>query len=144
MSKQQGPMDLQQLRGTVAVVAGAGNHGIGWGLCCHGGGAGHACDRLDAKSWCAKPRRDCASCTRKCNVMAWRAMSPSRELAAATSIAELLPGKNIGAVFANAGVMFSHTIMNSTVQVGYDPAGKCSGCCKHYAGICSFVTGTED
>ena len=46
MSKQQGPMDLQQLRGTVAVVTGAGNHGIGWGLLLScSGGAGHACDR---------------------------------------------------------------------------------------------------
>ena len=31
MSKQQGPMELGQLRDRVAVVTGAGNHGIGWG-----------------------------------------------------------------------------------------------------------------
>ena len=35
VSKQQGPMNLQELRGTVAVVTGAGNNGIGWGICCH-------------------------------------------------------------------------------------------------------------
>ena len=38
MSKQQGPMELGQLRDRVAVVTGAGNHGIGWGLCCHAAG----------------------------------------------------------------------------------------------------------
>ena len=38
MSKQQGSMELGQLRDRVAVVTGAGNHGIGWGLCCHAAG----------------------------------------------------------------------------------------------------------
>ena len=120
MSKQQGPMDLQQLRGTVAVVTGAGNHGIGWGLCCHAAGA------LDMHviviDLHEKLVREAEARLRElypqvqCYGVACDVTEPRQLAAAAASIAELLPGKNIGAVFANAGVMFSHTIMNSTVQ----------------------------
>ena len=80
MSKQQGPMDLRQLRGTVAVVTGAGNHGIGWGLCCHAAGAlGMHVIVIDLhESSCVKPSRDYVSCTRKCCVMGWRVMLLSR------------------------------------------------------------------
>jgi NAD(P)-dependent dehydrogenase (short-subunit alcohol dehydrogenase family) len=38
VSKQQEPVSLSTLRGTVAVITGAGNDGIGWGLCCHAAG----------------------------------------------------------------------------------------------------------
>ena len=40
MSLQQELLDLEDLRGTVAVVTGAGNNGIGWGLCRHAAGLG--------------------------------------------------------------------------------------------------------
>ena len=120
MSKQQGPMDLQQLRGTVAVVTGAGNHGIGWGLCCHAAGAlGMHVIVIDLHE---KLVREAEARLRElypqvqCYGVACDVTEPQQLAAAAASIAELLPGKNIGAVFANAGVMFSHTIMNSTVQ----------------------------
>ena len=33
MSLQQGPLDLAEMAGTVAVITGCANRGIGWGLC---------------------------------------------------------------------------------------------------------------
>lgn len=38
MSEQRGPLDLSVLRGTLAVVTGAGNNGIGRGPCMHAAG----------------------------------------------------------------------------------------------------------
>ena len=32
MSRQQGKFDLTELEGRVAIITGAGNYGIGWGL----------------------------------------------------------------------------------------------------------------
>ncbi|MDB2596009.1 hypothetical protein N9Y23_06795 [Pseudomonadales bacterium] len=35
MSKQQDNLDLAALKGKIPIVTGAGNNGIGWGLCKH-------------------------------------------------------------------------------------------------------------
>ena len=110
MSKQQGPMDLRQLRGTVAVVTGAGNHGIGWGLCCHAAGAlGMHVIVIDLHE---KLVREAESRLRElypqvlCYGLACDVTEPQQLLAVTAAIAELLPDKSIGAVFANAGVIF--------------------------------------
>ena len=104
----------------MAVVTGAGNHGIGWGLCCHAAGAlGMHVIVIDLHE---KLVREAEARLRElypqvqCYGVACDVTESQQLAAAAASIAELLPGKSIGAVFANAGVMFSHTIMNSTVQ----------------------------
>ena len=38
MSKQQDNLDLAELKDKIAIVTGAGNDGIGWGLCKHAAG----------------------------------------------------------------------------------------------------------
>ena len=35
MSKQQGKLDLRQFKDQIAVITGAGNNGIGWGIAKH-------------------------------------------------------------------------------------------------------------
>ena len=35
MSKQQGELDLRQFKDQIAVITGAGNNGIGWGIAKH-------------------------------------------------------------------------------------------------------------
>ena len=35
MSKQQGELNLQQFKDQIAVITGAGNNGIGWGIAKH-------------------------------------------------------------------------------------------------------------
>ena len=37
MSEQQGKLDPLSLRGSVCVITGSGNNGIGWGLAIHAG-----------------------------------------------------------------------------------------------------------
>ena len=117
MSKQQGPMDLELLRGSIAVVTGAGNNGIGWGLCCYAAEAlgmhvvaidlheklvVAAQERLRARY----PRVQCFGLV--CDVTKSEALMSCVE-----QIQALLPDKSIGAVFANAGVIFSSSVMRS-------------------------------
>ena len=112
-------MELGQLRDRVAVVTGAGNHGIGWGLCCHAAGelGMHVIVPVCMKSWFVKLSNDCDNCPQvECHGLACDVAEPEQLTTVAARIADLLPGKAIGAVFANAGVIFSHRIMNSTVQ----------------------------
>lgn len=118
MSKQQGPLALADLRGTVAVVTGAGNNGIGWGLCCHAAGelgmhvvvvdlhetlVASARDRLRAQFPEVQVLGVVADVTK-----------PEDLARCVERIGAELPDKSIGAVFANAGVIFNHTILKST------------------------------
>lgn len=120
MSKQQGPIDLATLRDTVAVVTGAGNHGIGWGLCCHAAGElGMHVILVDLHEKLvreAEQRLRALYPQVQCYGLVCDVTEPEQLAAVAASVGEHLPGKTLGAVFANAGVIFSHTIMNSTVQ----------------------------
>ncbi len=118
MSKQQGPMELAALRDTVAVVTGAGNNGIGWGLCCHAAGElGMHVIAIDlhqslvnsAQERLREQFPEVESFGIVCDVT-----KPEDLVDCAKKIQTLLPGKSIGAVFANAGVIFSHTILKST------------------------------
>lgn len=120
MSKQQGPMDLEELRDRIAVVTGAGNHGIGWGLCRHvAGDLGMHVILMDLHE---KLVRQAEERLRQlyplvqCHGIACDVTEPSQLANATAEIADLLPGKDIGAVFANAGVIFSRTVMNSSVR----------------------------
>ena len=67
-----------------------------------------------------------------------------QQLATVTAaIAELLPDKSIGAVFANANVIFSHTVLNSTVQEWQTTLQvNVMGVVRHHAGIRPAVAGT--
>ena len=120
MSKQQGGMDLTHLADRVAVVTGAGNHGIGWGLCCHAAGelGMHVVviDLHEALVRDAERRLRELYPDVQCHGLTCDVTEPEQLMSVARRIGELLPGKAIGAVFANAGVIFSRTIMKSTVQ----------------------------
>lgn len=117
MSKQQEPVSLSTLRGTVAVITGAGNDGIGWGLCCHAAGklGMHvvAIDLHESLVQSAQERLrqqypQVESFGLVCDVT-----KPEDLAKCVDNIQSLLPGKTIGAVFANAGVMFSRTVLKS-------------------------------
>ena len=118
MSKQQGPLDLASLRGSVAVVTGAGNNGIGWGICCHAaselGMHVVAIDLHESLAASAEARLreaypDVRALGIACDVTDADALS-----AVAAGIVDEFGGAPIGAVFANAGVIFNHTILKST------------------------------
>lgn len=118
MSKQQGPLNLQQLKGTVAVVTGAGNNGIGWGLCCHAAGVlgMHvlAIDLHQSLAVSAQERLRAQFPHVECHGMACDVTKPEELAASLEQIQSMFPGKPIGAVFANAGVIFTSSILKST------------------------------
>lgn len=120
MSVQQGTFDTQQLAGQVAVVTGAGNNGIGWGICryvadqlkmhvmiidLHEHLVQLAVDRLRSEFPAVMVEG------LQCDVT-----KPEDMHSAARQVSVSFPGKDIGAVFANAGVIFNKTIMNSPVE----------------------------
>lgn len=120
MSEQQESFDLTELRGSVAVVTGAGNNGIGWGICMHAAGqlGMHvvAVDLHENLVAVAQQRlRDAFPHVQSIGVRADVTDPESLESCLAT-IERELPGKRIGAVFANAGVIFNHTILRSTAD----------------------------
>ena len=120
MSVQQGTFDTQELAGKVAVVTGAGNNGIGWGIC------KYAADKLKmqvliidlhehlVQSAVHRLRSEFPGVVvegLQCDVT-----KPEELQAAASQVSISFPGSDIGAVFANAGVIFNKTIMNSAVE----------------------------
>jgi len=120
MSEQQEALDLSALRGQVAVVTGAGNRGVGWGLCQYAAGelgmhvvAADLHDSLVEKAQLelreAFPRVE--SLGIRCDVT-----DPASLDACLDTIRREMPGVPIGAVFPNAGVVFPHTILKSTVE----------------------------
>ena len=120
MSKQQGPLDLETLRGSIAVVTGAANHGIGWGICQHAAGVlGMDVAIIDlhqtlvdaAVEELASACPDVRVAGFACDVTDLDQLS-----VCADAVNENLPGARIGAVFANAGVIFNRTILKSTTE----------------------------
>jgi NAD(P)-dependent dehydrogenase (short-subunit alcohol dehydrogenase family) len=120
MSRQQGPLDLAELRGTVAVVTGAGNNGIGWGICRHAAGKlGMHVVAVDlheplvqqAQARLAQEFPEVTSLGLACDVT-----QPEALAECAAAIRAAFPDARIGAVFANAGVIFNHTILRSTLE----------------------------
>lgn len=120
MSKQQGPFDLAELRGQIAVVTGAGNNGIGWGL------ARHAATRLGmhvalvdlheplVRAAAARLQEECPE--QQILGVACDVTRPDALAACLETVRAAMPNLPIGAVFANAGVIFGHTILKSTVE----------------------------
>ena len=119
MSKQQGPLDLGTLRGTIAVVTGAGNNGIGWGIAQHAAGLGMHVVVVDLHE--ALVRQAEARLRERFSdveIMGFAAdvTQPETLEACLLSIQTAWPDRRIGAVFANAGVIFNRTILKSTVE----------------------------
>ncbi len=120
MSIQQGELDLTELRDSVAVVTGAGNNGIGWGICLHAarqlGMHVIAIDLHETLVTSAQARlRELVPEVQAFGIAA-DVTKPDSMGAARAQIEQLLPGKRIGAVFANAGVIFNRTILKSTAD----------------------------
>lgn len=120
MSEQQGPFDLSELAGRIAIVTGAGNNGIGWGICQHAAGVlgMHvvAIDLHETLVRSAEERLRIAfpnvqSLGVQCDVT-----RPESLEAGLASIRQAMPGMKIGAVFANAGVIFRGSILNSKIE----------------------------
>ena len=119
MSRQQGPLDLTTLAGTIAVVTGGANNGIGWGLAKHAAGLGMHVVVLDLHE---KPVRDAERRLRE-EFPAVAAMGLCCDVTRPDSLANALaqiqkemPEAPIGAVFANAGVSFNRRILKSTLE----------------------------
>ena len=120
MSLQQGELDLGELRDRFAIITGAGNYGIGWGL------ARHAATKLNMHIVLI----DLYSSTVESAAKELQALAPSRKIipiacdvtneADLEDVLRLLDednaGISIGAVFANAGVIFNNTILNSGIE----------------------------
>ena len=138
MSVQQGPLDLRELGGSVAVVTGAANQGIGWGLAQHCASLGMAVAIVDLRD---------ALCQRAADQL--RELQPGAEAVGigcdvsrvtvchAPASGRLThaanrsrtrarwpralprsrpPSRPLGAVFANAGVLFNKTILGSSLE----------------------------
>ena len=120
MSLQQGELDLGVLKDRFAIITGAGNYGIGWGL------ARHAATKLNMHIVLI----DLYSSTVESAAKELQALAPSRKIIPiacdVTNEADLEDvlskldidhaGISIGAVFANAGVIFNNTILNSGIE----------------------------
>lgn len=120
MSKQQGTFDLSELRDSIAIVTGAGNNGIGWGLCKHA--AEHlgmhvvAMDLHQSLVDNAQQRLQAAYPEVTCLGLACDVTNPESLAASLETIKAAIPGKRIGAVFANAGTLFHRSILKSTPE----------------------------
>jgi NAD(P)-dependent dehydrogenase (short-subunit alcohol dehydrogenase family) len=120
MSVQQGPFDVTELAGKIAVVTGAGNNGIGWGICKHAAGELgmhvvaidlHEQPVADAEARLQATFPDVRSLGVRADVT-----KPEELAACLEAIRREWPDTPIGAVFANAGVIFNHTILRSTLE----------------------------
>ena len=120
MSKQQGDLDLSQFENQVAVVTGAGNNGIGWGIAkhaalelgmhvvlvdLHSSVVESACERL----------RELVGQQQVIGVQCDVTKTADLERCV-QGIKEKIPECAIGMVFANAGVIFNNTILNSDLE----------------------------
>tara|TARA_A100001011_G_C14243409_1_gene814352 strand:- start:353 stop:1348 length:996 start_codon:yes stop_codon:yes gene_type:complete len=120
MSLQQGELDLEELKDRFAIITGAGNYGIGWGL------ALHAATELNMHVVLI----DLYQSTIESAAEELQALAPSRKIIPIacdvtneTDLEDILRKLDrdnaeisIGAVFANAGVIFNNTILNSSIE----------------------------
>jgi NAD(P)-dependent dehydrogenase (short-subunit alcohol dehydrogenase family) len=119
MSEQQGEFDLSQLKDKIAVVTGAGNNGIGWGLAKHAAALGMHVVIVDLHESLVRTASIKLSETFpniRCVGIACDVTSPEAMKACLDRIDAELPTKLLGAVFANAGVLFNRTILKSTIE----------------------------
>ena len=120
MSKQQGELDLRQFKDQIAVITGAGNNGIGWGI------AKHAALELGMHVVLVDLHMSVVD--KACAQL--RELAPDRQIVGvqcdvtkieelekvAQVVSEEISGHPIGMVFANAGVIFNKTILNSSLE----------------------------
>lgn len=109
MSRQQGPLDLSKLAGSVCVVTGAGNGGIGYGMCEVAAELGLDVAVVDLfQSVCTESAAGLQKAHPKIKTVGIQAdvTKPAELAAALDQVKAAFPGKRIGAVFANAGVIF--------------------------------------
>lgn len=117
MSLQQGTLDLNALRGTVAVITGAGNKGIGWGLakrCAELGMSVAVLDLHEALVTSAAAELATLGCTcvgLVCNVADAASVDRCKK-----AVHDAFPRRRIGAVFANAGVYFASSFVRSSLD----------------------------
>ena len=120
MSRQQEKFDFAELTGRVAVITGAGNYGIGWGL------AKHAALELRMhvvlidlhEATVQHAAADLRAMAPDLNILALACdVTNSADLISALDkIDDVFAGMSIGAVFANAGVFFSSSILKSDIE----------------------------
>ena len=120
MSRQQGKFKLSELEGRIAVITGAGNFGIGWGLAKYAALNLHmhivlidlhraAVEQAAAELRAVDP--DLKVLALACDV------TSSANLASALEkIDDAFAGISVGAVFANAGVIFNNSILKSDIE----------------------------
>ncbi len=119
MSRQQGPLDLDELAGGVAVVTGAGNNGIGWGIALKAVELGmrvalidlhqHLVDDAVSRLRERFPGAECVAIEAD--------VTEPESLARSLEIIDATWGRpEIGAVFANAGVIFNRTVLKSSLD----------------------------
>lgn len=119
MGEQQGQFNLSKLKDSIAVVTGAGNNGIGWGIAKHAAALGmHVVivDLHESLVRAASVKLSEISPDIQCIGIACDVANPEAMKACLDRIKTELPTKAVGAVFANAGVLFNHTILKSTVE----------------------------
>ena len=120
MSKQQGKLNLSQFKDQIAVITGAGNNGIGWGLAKH--------TALELQMHVVMLDLHSSAVEAACKAL--RELAPKQNIIGiqcdVTKIEELdqaaqlinkkLGNYPIGMVFANAGVIFNNTILKSSLD----------------------------
>lgn len=120
MSLQAQKFNLSTLTSKLCIVTGAANNGVGWGICKHAAGVlGMQVVILDLHkqpvSSSAARLREAYPKTQvlgiQCDVT-----DPAGLEAALKQINEAFPGTQIGAVFANAGVVFYRTMAKSSLE----------------------------
>ena len=120
MSKQQGEFDLAELQDRVAVITGAGNFGIGWGIAKHAalqlGMHVVLVDLHQATVEQASQQLQALVGDRRVLGLACDVTQSTDLEAAALAIDQHFPDTSIGAVFANAGVIFNNTILRSDID----------------------------
>jgi NAD(P)-dependent dehydrogenase (short-subunit alcohol dehydrogenase family) len=120
MKNGNGTFDLSELRGRIAVITGAGNHGIGWGIAKHAAGVlGMHIVVVDLhEQLVRKAAEELSALHPDVQVLGVRCdvTDPDNVADCLAAIQREMPDKLIGAVFANAGVIFNHTILRSTVE----------------------------
>ena len=120
MSRQQEKFDFAELTGGVAVITGAGNYGIGWGL------AKHAALKLRMhvvlidlhEASVEHAAADLRAMAPDLNILALACdVTNSTDLIhALNKIDDVFAGVSVGAVFANAGVLFNSSILKSDIE----------------------------
>lgn len=120
MSRQQGAFELTNLSDRIAIVTGAGNNGIGWGICRHAVsslGMRVAILDLHERLVVDAARRLIDEFGEGCAVgISCDVTKPESLVEALSRVTTHFPDRSIGAVFANAGVIFNHTLLKSTAE----------------------------